>query len=69
MEARDGGTYIDRSTDLAHWQKSTTTKGYIHDQLSLRGYKTKLSPTMWARVSKADLIDLIFRNPPPPEKP
>ena len=67
--ARDGGTYIDRSTDLAHWQTATTTKGYIHDQLSLRGYKTELSPSAWARVSKADLIKLIFSHPPQAEKP
>jgi beta-xylosidase len=67
MEARDGGTYIDRSTDLTHWQAAT--KLHLHDQLQLRGYRTKLAPSVWARVSKADLIDLIFKNPPPPEKP
>jgi hypothetical protein len=69
MEARDGGTYIDRSTDRDYWNLKTTTKPYIHDQLQLRGYRTELSPTMWARVSKADLIKLIFTHPPPAEKP
>jgi hypothetical protein len=54
---------------LAHWQAATTTKGHIHDQLSLRGYKTELSPSAWARVSKADLIKLFFTHPPPAEKP
>jgi hypothetical protein len=67
MEARDGGTYIDRSTDLAHWKKQG--RPYLHDQLQLRGYRTELTPSAWGRVSKADLIQLIMTHPLPAEKP
>ena len=62
-ELRDGGTYIDRSTDLAHWK--TKSKGHLHDQLSLRGYKSGMTASAWGRVGKAELIRIILSLPRP----
>ena len=64
--AADMGTAIDFNNDPAYWQ--TKTVGVLHDQLSLRGYRTTLTATEFGRTKKAELIQLLLSLPPPTKK-
>ena len=64
--AADMGTAIDFNNDPAYWQ--TKTVGVLHDQLSLRGYRTTLSATAFGRTKKADLVKLLISTPIPKQK-
>ena len=64
--AADMGTAIDVNNDPAYWQ--TKTVGVLHDQLSLRGYRTTLSATAFGRTKKADLVKLRISIPIPKQK-
>jgi hypothetical protein len=53
------GTKIDKSNDAVDWEKQN--KGYLLDQLALRGYRGDTKKT--ARMTKKKLAELIVTFP------
>ena len=53
------GTKADNNNDVNYWQKKN--KGYILDQLALRGYRGDAKKT--ARMTKPKLAELIVTLP------
>ena len=53
------GTQVDKSNDINYWKSKN--KGYIVDQLALRGYRGDAKKT--AKMTKEKLAELIVTFP------
>jgi len=51
------GVKLDENTDRAYWEKKTTIKAYIIDQLGLRGHR---DPQALKKALKHELVDMIM---------
>jgi len=57
IEKAKHGTQLDTNTKRSHWEGKQITKGYIINQLGMRGDR---NPKALAKKNKAELVDMIL---------